>query len=184
VIYGSDKDVDIHTAILIKTIREEQAQKELERGSYLECFRGTDLQRTLTAVFLYTSQNWGGAAFLTQSICFLIIAGLPAIHAFDVSIGGFGLSLLIIIGSWFVTGYFRRRSAFILGCVINLIIMTIIGALYYAPGQTGLWAIAVLMYVTLSPGNAFYIYPLYIYFCTYLCFGTTPLSNCRLFPSL
>lgn len=144
-IYGNNRSVDDRLARLIKTIREEEAHKHLNSGSYIECFRSNDLKRTLTAMFIYTTINWGGAAFLTQNILILIIAGLQPVHAFDIGIGGFGLSLLIIIGSWSVMGYFRRHNAFLFGCILNCILMTIIGALYYAPGKSGLWASAILM---------------------------------------
>lgn len=145
IMYGNDSSTDDRVAILVKTIREEEAHKRLESGSYLDCFKSNDLKRTLTVVFIYTAVNWGGAAFLTQNILVLVIAGLPAIHVFDIGIGGFALAFLIIISSWSVLGYFRRHNVFFVGCIINFIFMLIIGALYYAPGKGGLWGAAVLM---------------------------------------
>ncbi|KAH7389117.1 general substrate transporter [Cadophora sp. MPI-SDFR-AT-0126] len=149
-IYGNKDDVDARLAYLIKTIREEKSNHSLESGTYFECFKSKDLKRTLTVIFLYTASNWGGAAFLAQSIYFLIIAGLPAIHAFDVSIGGFGLACIIIVSSWFIMNKISRRIGFIAGCIINFVIMLIVGALYYSPGNASLWAIAVLMNVLIS----------------------------------
>ena len=144
-IYGKADDVDARLAYLIKTIREEKSNHSLESGTYFECFKSKDLKRTLTVIFLYTAANIGGAAFLAQSIYFLIIAGLPAIHAFDVSIGGFGLACIIIVSSWFIMNKISRRTGFMAGCIINFVIMLIVGALYYSPGNGSLWAIAVLM---------------------------------------
>lgn len=149
-IYGPNKSVEIRLGLLIKTIREEEAHKHLNTGSYLDCFRSNDRKRTLTAMFIYTAINWGGSAFLTQNILILIIAGLPPVHVFDIGIGGFALALLIITGSWSVINYFRRQNAFLCGCVINFTFMTIIGALYYAPGKSGLWASAILMNLVIT----------------------------------
>ncbi|KAJ5660001.1 hypothetical protein N7507_006452 [Penicillium longicatenatum] len=149
-IYGKNNSIDDRLAYLNKVIREEQANKTLQSGSYIECFKGVDIRRTLTIVFLYTAQNWGGAAFLSQSIYFLIIAGLPSIHAFDVSIGGFGLAMTIIVLSWILGSKVRRRDAFMAACILNFLFMLAIGALYYAPGSSGLWGIAVLMNVMIS----------------------------------
>lgn len=154
-IYGKSNSVDARLAFLTKEIREEQASRELQSGSYLECFKGTDLKRTMTVVFIYSAVNWGGAALLTQSIYFLIIAGLPAIHAFDVSIGGFGLAMIIVVTSWAIESKFRRRDAFMFGCVLNFLMMLIIGALYYAPGKGALWGIAVLMNILIAFQTSF-----------------------------
>ena len=144
-IYGSGNSIDARVAFLTKVIREEQANKELHVGTYLECFKAANLKRTMTVLFIYTAVQWGGAALLAQSIYFLIIAGLPAIHAFDVSIGGFALSMVIIVASWVFGDKLQRRPFFIAGCVINFFFMLTIGALYYGAGIGPLWGIAVLM---------------------------------------
>jgi hypothetical protein len=144
-LYGTNA-VEERLAFLTKEIREEQANQELlETGGYLECFKGSNLRRTLIVIFIYTASNFGGTSFLSNSTYFLIIAGLAAIHSFDVSIGGFGLSVMIIIASWAFDGKFRRRNAFMLGCLLNFIIMLCIGCLYFAPGIGPIWAIAILM---------------------------------------
>ena len=144
-IYGSNNSIDARLAFLVKVIREEQANKDLHVGSYLECFQSTDLKRTLTVLFIYTAVQWGGAALLAQSIYFLIIAGLPPIHAFDVSIGGFGFSMMIIVASWTFGAKLKRRLTFLTGCIINFLFMLTIGALYYDKGIGPIWGIAILM---------------------------------------
>lgn len=144
-IYGEKKQPEERLALLIKTIREEQANTKLTGGTYFECFQGTNLKRTGTVAFLYTTANVGGAGFLAQNIYFLIIAGLEPIHAFDIGIGGFGLAILIIIASGAYLKKISRRVTVIAGCVTNFIFMVVIGALYYAPSRGALWAIAILM---------------------------------------
>jgi hypothetical protein len=99
----------------------------------------------LTVIFIYTAANLAGAAFLAQSIYFLITAGLPAIHGFDVSIGGFGLACIIIFASWFLGEHIHRRTGFLAGLIVNLVFMLIVGALYYTEKKGALWAIAVFM---------------------------------------
>jgi hypothetical protein len=144
-IYGKQNSIDARLAYLVKEIRAEQANAQLHSGTYLECFQNISLKRTMAVIFLYTANNIAGAAFLSQSIYFLIIAGLPAIHAFDVSIGGFGLSMIIIVASWIIENRIRRRDAFTVGIMLNFLFMLTIGSLYYARGQGPLWGIAVLM---------------------------------------
>lgn len=144
-IYGERNDPTARLACLIKTIREEKSGNELEKGTYIECFKGKDLKRTLAVILIYTAANFAGAAFLAQAIYFLIIAGLPAIHSFDVAIGGFGLACVIIVASWFIADKVRNRTAFNVGLVVNFIGMLVVGALYYSSSKNALWAIAVLM---------------------------------------
>lgn len=147
-IYSPGPETDARFALLSQTVREEQTSKQLSSGSYMDCFKGTDLKRTLIATFVFSSQYWGGAAFLHQSIYVMITAGLPAIHSFDVSIGGFALSAVLLVGSWFIPRV-NYRWAFIIGCALNFIGMILIGGLSYVPGKGGLWPIAIIMYVSL-----------------------------------
>ena len=45
---------------------------------------------------------------------------------------------LVLAGIWLFVAY-------VVAGILNCIFMTIIGALYYAPGKSGLWASAILM---------------------------------------
>ncbi|KAL3464430.1 general substrate transporter [Aspergillus heterothallicus] len=149
-LYGSNFSIDDRHAYLVKTISEEQEQQRISAGSYLDCFKGSNLKRTLTVMFLYSTANLGGAAFLSQSIYFLLTLGLPSVHIFDISIGGFGLAIIIIILTGIIGKFVTRRRMLLAGCSINLAFLIVIGGLYYAPGMGPAWAIAVLMNVLIS----------------------------------
>ncbi|KAJ5974415.1 hypothetical protein N7481_011625 [Penicillium waksmanii] len=135
---------------LVKTIEEENSQREASQASYLECFQGVNFRRTFTMMFLFSLVNLGGGPFLSQSIYFLISVGLPVIHVFDISIGGFGLAIIIIIASGFCSKNVRRRNTLLWGCVVNLLFNFIVGALYFAHGTGPKWAIAIFMNVLIS----------------------------------
>jgi hypothetical protein len=94
-----------------------------------------------------------GSAFLTQNIYFLILAGLPAIHCFDINLGGFGIALLIIPCSWYFGDKLGRRPLYLVGVVGNAIGMAVVGGLGYAPSsnKVATWTVAVLLYVSLLP---------------------------------
>lgn len=141
----SGNSVDARMQELVQTIEEEQTAQRNQQGSYLECFKGTNLKRTMTAALIYSAIQIGGGPLLTQNILILIVAGLPAIHAFDIGIGGFALAIVGIVLNWFTMRFFRRHNMFMAGAIINLIMMAVIGALYYVPGEGALWAAAVLM---------------------------------------
>jgi ABC-type Fe3+-siderophore transport system permease subunit len=94
---------------------------------------------------LFLAAGLNGASLLSQNTYFLIIAGLPAVHAFDVGIGGFGLAVIAIVFSWFFMERFGRRCIWLVGVAVNIVVMAIIGGLHYSTSQGSLWAIAILM---------------------------------------
>ncbi|KAJ5653667.1 hypothetical protein N7490_000670 [Penicillium lividum] len=149
-LYRDDADREERYNHLVKTIEEENSQREENQSSYIECFQGVDLKRTITMMFLFGLVNLGGGPFLTQSIYFLISVGLPTVHVFDISIGGFGLAIFLIIGGGIILKSVRRRNILLWGCVINLIFNLIVGCLYWANGTGPKWAIAIFMNVLIS----------------------------------
>lgn len=118
--------------------------------SWTSCFRGSNFKRTATTALLFSLTNLAGAAFLSQNIYFLITAGLEAVHSFDIGIGGFAFAALLIAFSGVYLQKISRRNAILSCLVFNLVLMTIIGALYFAPGRGALWAIAIIMNVLIS----------------------------------
>ncbi|KAH6629329.1 general substrate transporter [Boeremia exigua] len=150
-LYGSSNHIDARIAVLRRQIEQELTQAESHGSpSYLELFRSTNIKRTLTVMWLFLAAGLNGASLLSQNTYFLIIAGLPAVHAFDVGIGGFGLAIVAIIFSWFYMEKFGRRSIWLAGVAVNITIMAVIGGLYYSTSKTSLWAVAVLMNVLIA----------------------------------
>ncbi|KAF1926886.1 general substrate transporter [Didymella exigua CBS 183.55] len=150
-LYGSQNHINARLAVIRKQVDQERLQSEAHGdASYLELFSGTNFKRTFTVIWLFLATGLNGAALLSQNIYFLIIAGLPAIHGFDVGIGGFGLAVVAIVLSWFYMEKFGRRSLWLAGVGGNIVVMAIIGALDYSPAKGSLWAIAILMNVLIA----------------------------------
>ena len=145
-LYGSKNNVPARIAHLSFVIRMEgETAKRQGTGAFVDLFRGSNLKRTLTVVWMFVGFGLTGACLLAQSIYFLIIAGLPAIHSYDVAIGGFGIAILAIIGSWFHMEKVGRRSLFLVGAFGNMVVMFVIGGLYYSKANGALWAVAIFM---------------------------------------
>jgi hypothetical protein len=144
-IYGKNNHIDARLAHLQSGIQHETTLNQ--KASYLDCFRGTDRRRTLTVCLLMFGNGLAGTAFLTQNIYFLTLGGLPVIHAFDINIGGFGLSLLIMPLMWYFGDKVGRRPLYLGGVVGNIIAMGTVGGLGYAPlsDKGAIWAIAVIL---------------------------------------
>ena len=145
---------DERLELIIHTVNLEASQRANKSGSYIDCFRQSNLKRTVTVMLLYSTSNIGGAAFLAQNIYVLIIAGLQPIHSFDIGIGGFGLAILIVLAGGLYLQKVSRRNVVLFGLAINFVILACVGGLYWAPGTGPLWAIAVLMNVLNSIQSA------------------------------
>jgi MFS family permease len=145
-LYGSKNNPEAWYESIASKIRQEAAQENVSGiGGFLDLYRGSNLKRTMTVHLLFFGIGLAGSSFLAQSIYFLLTAGLPAIHTFDVSIGGFCLAFFTIIASWVYLEKVGRRSLWLVGCLVNVVVMAIIGSLYWAPGKGALWTIAILM---------------------------------------
>lgn len=145
-LYGSNNHIDARLAVLCRQVEQERLQTEARgNAGYLELFRDTNFKRTCTVFWLFLAAGLNGASLLSQNAYFLIIAGLPAVNAFDVGIGGFGLAIVAIVFSWFYMEKFGRRSIWLAGVAVNIVIMAIIGGLYYTTSKIGLWTVAILM---------------------------------------
>jgi hypothetical protein len=149
-LYGAN-DFEARLAREMHIIRVENEGASLSPEiSWMSCFRGSNIKRTATTALLFSLTNLAGAACLSQNIYFLITAGLEAVHSFDIGIGGFAFAALLIAFSGVYLQRVSRRNAILGGLIFNLVMMTIIGALYFATGKGSLWAIAIIMNVLIS----------------------------------
>jgi hypothetical protein len=150
-LYGAENHIEARLAYLQSSIQHETQAKS--SATYVDCFKGTDLKRTLTVCLLFFGNGMIGTAFLSQNIYFLMLAGLPVIHAFDINIGGFGLALVITPLVWVFGDRLGRRSLYLVGVIGNVVVLSVIGGLGYVPSSnTGaVWAIAILLYVLPLP---------------------------------
>jgi MFS family permease len=59
--YSDSSDAEGHLELIRATIAESEAQKE---ASYIECFRGTNLRRTMIAILVFQSESFSGLGFI------------------------------------------------------------------------------------------------------------------------
>lgn len=99
-------------------------------ATYLDCFRGTNLRRTIICATAYSGQFLCGIN-LSASYCtyFFELAGLSTSRAFDMSVGLFALGVLGNLLSWPLLTIWGRRAAYIWTCSFTSILMYILGFL-------------------------------------------------------
>jgi SP family general alpha glucoside:H+ symporter-like MFS transporter len=95
--------------------------------SFFDCFTGLDLRRTEITCVVWIIQQMSGAAFMNYSTYFLQQAGLKTADAFSLTMGQFAIGFVGTIGSWFLLPHFRRRNIYIMGLLLQSVLMMGIG---------------------------------------------------------
>lgn len=111
---------------------------EIERklkvgGSFLDCFKGTNLRRTEIAIISWGGQILPGFIIQGYTTYFFTLAGLPSSDSFNMTLGTYGMAFIGTCASWLLQGQMGRRTIYISGLVIMLPIMWIVAFLEFAP---------------------------------------------------
>ncbi|KAJ4420836.1 hypothetical protein N0V82_004131 [Gnomoniopsis sp. IMI 355080] len=125
---GYGDDVENTLAHIQETLLFEA--KTTANATYLDCFRGTNLRRTLVCAMAYSGQFLCGIN-LSASYCtyFFELAGLSTSQAFDMSVGLFALGVFGNLLSWPLMTVWGRRAAYIWTCIFTTTLMFILGFL-------------------------------------------------------
>lgn len=98
--YDLDKNVDL---MVVTTEHERRIQSET---TYIACFKGVNLRRTLIVLGIYSIQTFNGNPLRGYSTYFLQQAGVPTTQAFNLTIVGFAVA---IVGGFFSVSYKRMH---------------------------------------------------------------------------
>lgn len=104
----------------------EAMHNEIEKGPWLDLFRGTNLRRTSVATVIYIFQQFTGQAFVSNySPRFYATVGLKE-HAFDYNIGSATVGWLgVALGLPFID-MAGRRTVLMIGCAGQAIFLCIV----------------------------------------------------------
>jgi MFS family permease len=111
-------------------ILEEEALAE--KATYIYCFKGTNLRRTLLVILANVMPALFGLDFLSNGSYFVTLAGLESSKALLITMGGVIAGVLAnLVGIWVLSRVGRRKATMVsLGCA---------GILWGAVGATGFW---------------------------------------------
>ncbi|KAF5669890.1 MFS SP general alpha glucoside:H+ symporter [Fusarium denticulatum] len=99
-------DIDKHISLMVVTTNYERAISA--DTSYLACFRGTHLKRTLIGVGVYCIQTFSGNSLRSYSTYFMEQAGFPTAQASNMTIINYSLALIGGLVSWLLLPFFGR----------------------------------------------------------------------------
>ena len=113
-LYTDPEDAEGHLQLVQCTIEEAEANK---RSSYLECFRGTHLRRTLIAIMVFLSEPMAGLGFVGNYGALMYqYLDIGAAKSFQIQIGAQILSISGALIAMFIGDFFGRRPMYLAGC--------------------------------------------------------------------
>ncbi|SPO02413.1 probable Maltose permease [Cephalotrichum gorgonifer] len=153
---ASGLDLDKSVALMVVTTEHERTVNA--ETTYLACFKGGDLKRTLIAMGIYCAQTLSGNPLRSFSTYFLQQAGFPNDQAFTMTIINHSLALVGGIVSWALLPLFGRRDMYLWSLVIMLVVMVLIGGLgvpqAHSSNTAYSWAIGIILIISSFIYNA------------------------------
>jgi hypothetical protein len=136
-LYGSVDEVNIKLAAIEQTVQEDRLAKE---SKWIDCFRGTNLIRTLISIGVFACQHLAGIIFvLGYSTYFFQLAGLDTSKSFDLGVGVTACGLAGNLLSWVVVNGYGRRKVFVQGMFTLTALLLLIGIMDVVPTGAAKW---------------------------------------------
>ncbi|KIL93302.1 alpha-glucoside transport protein [Fusarium avenaceum] len=125
--------------------------EERSGTSYWDCFRGSNLRRTEIACVGFLSQITNGGALCYSGSFFFQQTGIGPSAAYGIALGGTGIAFMGTVISWFYIYKFGRRTIWLTGFSLLVVILWLIGFLALPKQTLGLaWAQSILCVVWLG----------------------------------
>ncbi|KAM0438448.1 hypothetical protein ACHAPT_001197 [Fusarium lateritium] len=119
--YSDPQDAKGHLHRIELTLQEAEPSNT---GSYIDCFRGTNLRRTLIAVMVFLSEPMSGLGFVgSYGALMYQFLGISDSKAFEMRIGGQVLSISGALIAFLMADWWGRRPMYILGCTSLFVLM-------------------------------------------------------------
>ena len=107
----TEEEVNGTLAMMVHTVK---IENEVSKGtSYIDCFRGIDLQRTEIVCLTFAGQVLSGSTFAYSPTYFLTQAGMSTSAAYKMNLGGTAIAFCGTVLSWFLIARFGRRTLYL-----------------------------------------------------------------------
>ncbi|MCJ1230228.1 hypothetical protein MMC12_006900 [Toensbergia leucococca] len=142
----SDFNPDETIAMMVHT---NELEKQMREGqSYWDCFKGVDLRRTEIVSMVWIIQTLCGSPMMGYSTYFYEQAGLPTTKSFDMALAQYAIGIVGTVGSWFLMQRVGRRTLYVYGQLIMIVILVVVGGIGCAKESNGTaWATGSLLLI-------------------------------------
>ncbi|KAJ9144283.1 Maltose permease [Pleurostoma richardsiae] len=136
-LYTDPSDADGHLERIKLTLEEAETKSS---GSFMDCFRGTNLRRTLIAILVFLAEPMSGLGFVSSygSLMYQYL-GISDRQSFLIQIGAQILSMSGATIAFLVGDFYGRRPMYLAGCIgltLLLLCMGISGSINTAAATT------------------------------------------------
>lgn len=139
-------NVDHTVAMMTHTNKAEKYLWDKSNMSYLACFKGTDLRRTVIACLVWVAQQVCGMSVAAWAPYFYEQAGLSVRNALDLTVVIFSVVIVRNFIAWFLLSRVGRRRLYLSGLLALLIVLLAAGSVAAAPpSRDQSWAIGSLL---------------------------------------
>ncbi|KAH7258742.1 hypothetical protein FSOLCH5_007668 [Fusarium solani] len=131
-------------------IHTNEMEKEAQAGTtYLDLFKGVSLRRTEIVCVTWMIQTLCGSTFMGYSTYFYQQAGMAIENSFSMSLGQYAIGAVGTAFSWFLMGWFGRRTLYLYGQLFMSLFLLTIGCVAFAgrDNVAAQWAIGSLLLV-------------------------------------
>jgi Na+/melibiose symporter-like transporter len=117
-LYGSKSNVEVALNRIRATLDHEKAQQAMTGdASFTECFKGTNLRRTLIIMLVALLQYFFGVSLIANANYFMIMAGMSPTQSLQISQIGLGAQLVAIVIACVTMSVFGRRTIVLWSCM-------------------------------------------------------------------
>lgn len=144
-----DVDIDMYLEYMRQTLED-----EVDGGSFVDCFKGSDVRRTEICCLTYFFQPLSGLYILSYAAYFLQLTGIPQNVVFKLTLGLTGLAVMASLVAPIVILTFTRRSIYMGSLALMAAALFAIGITACYDTQAAKWAAPVLIYVWVGTYDA------------------------------
>ncbi len=103
-------EISAQNHLAIMKVTQKAAREESSGTTYLECFRGTNLRRTIITIMPLTIQAMSGVAYISSyGTYYFQLAGISTARSFQIACGAQALSIAGNIGAFLIIDRVGRR---------------------------------------------------------------------------
>ncbi|OJJ44590.1 hypothetical protein ASPZODRAFT_160680 [Penicilliopsis zonata CBS 506.65] len=114
----------------------EKVRQETEGVTFLECFKKSNLRRTIISIAPLSIQAFVGILFIINYLTYYIqLAGISTATSFKMQVGATVICMAANMTSWFLVDRVGRRNLTMVGVTTMIVILMIAGGLGSQPGN-------------------------------------------------
>jgi MFS transporter, SP family, general alpha glucoside:H+ symporter len=129
--------MDVKAVLAHIRVTTELEFEERDTSHFIDCFRGTDLRRTIISTIPYAAQPLvGNFLIIGYSVYFFELAGLKTSSAFNLGVGLLAVGFVGTCLSWPLITHFGRRTIYNWGLVLLTTLVFLVAILDVVPNYS------------------------------------------------